>query len=256
MKPGFSILRSTRLLANLTPGYTLLLVSSAQAQSQAASAAKPVGPWGFQEVYGIKLNILEEAREVEGISMISHTQNGYGGLLECEYSISRRVSIEAELPWAFGHPTFTGFDLEGTFAVVRDDARGLMVLLGSEFFVPTRSTAKLEVQPYLGFLKSFPSVALLAKLSLPIEKRETSELNVEDELHPALQVGPYFRLNERLFLGVPLTVGKDIDRVAFKSGVDLNLNVTKALRLFFLPEVKFSKRARLSFLLGCFLESD
>lgn len=257
MIAGASFIRHAVLLAGFLLGAAVLAVPRAEAQSQAAPPTKSAAvPWGFRDVYGIKLNILEETGEIEAISLVAHTRSGYGGLLEFEYSLSRRFSIEAEFPWAFSRPAFSGFDLEGTYAVVRDDARQLMVLAGSEFFIPTRTKGEVEIEPYFGFLKSFSSVAILAKLSLALEGKEDSEPNVMDELQPSLAIGPYFRLNDRIFLGIPVAVGGDAGRLAFKSGFDLNLRVTDALRIFFIAQAKFSRTTDLSFSLGCFLEID
>ena len=251
-----SLSTSVRVAAFLCAAFAAL-APAASAQDKPAAPDKPASAsWGFRDVYGIPLNILEETGEIELISLASRSHDGYGGLLEFEYSLSRRFSIEGEFPWRFGRPAFPGFDLEATYAVVRDDARRLMVLAGAEFFIPTRSGGELEAEPYLGFLKCFPSLFLLGKLSLSLESGKDPEVNVMDELHPALALGPYFPIGDRVVLGLPLTVGKDVDRTAFKSGLDLNVRVTDELRIFLIGQAIFSRKTDFAISLGCYLEID
>lgn len=232
----------------------LAVAPHAAAQARASPPAKPApSSWGFRDVYGIPLNILEETGELEAIALVSRTR---GGLLEFEYSLSRRFSIEAEFPWSFNRPVFSGFDLEATYAVIRDDTRRLMVLAGSEFFIPTRKGGELEVEPYLGFLKCYPSLFLLGRLSVSFEGSEGAEFNVMDEFHPSLALGPYFKLSGRVVLGLPVTVGKDLGRGAFKSAIDLNVLATDALRIFVIGQAIFSRKTDFTISLGCYLEID
>jgi hypothetical protein len=229
---------------------------TAQTRPPAPPAASPAIPWGFRDVYGIELNILEEAGEVELISMVGRNRRGSGGIAELEYSFSRRFSLEAEIPWSFSRPSFAGLELEGTYALVRNDAQRWMLLAGTEIFIPTKAGGELEVEPCLGFIKSFSSFAVLARLSWAFEGREESEINIKDELQPSLSVGPYFRFSDSVFVGLPLSIGKDGDRLAYKSGLDINLQLTPALRLFLLAQAKFNEHTYWSWGLGCFFEID
>lgn len=212
---------------------------------------------GFQDVYGIELNVLEEAGEFELILMSSHfSRRGSSGVFECEYAFNRWFSLEVEVPWRYEHPAFSGFELEGTFSLIRKEDRGFLAVGGIEAFLPTGKRGGSEWESYIGLVKSFPSFSLLAKLSFAWLENEASETDIKDDGDLSLAVGPYFPLGRNVFLGLPLVVGSEREKWLFKAGVDLNIQIAAAFRIFILGFFKTAEKTDWTLSLGCFLEID
>jgi hypothetical protein len=211
---------------------------------------------GLREVYGIKLNNLEEPGEIEIIGVTTFNHDSSAFMFECEFAFSRHFSLEVEIPGNFSSPVFSGCELNGTFSLVRNKVAGFYLLVGCEFFIPWRKSVKFEAEPYIGIIKYISNFAMLGKLLLGNENEKFTRASAKEETEVSLAIGPYFQLSSSLIIGVPLNIAKETDDFSLRAGLDVSVRIAKSLSVFGLLRGNPSNWSDWMLACGFFLEMN
>ncbi len=228
--------------------------ASLSAQVGARQDARPA-PFRVREVYGVELNILETRHEIEIVPTVHSRPRGGESVVDFQYGFSRRFSLETEIPVAFRGRALSRVELEATFCPVFSDRRRLALVVGADLEAPLRSGLETEVEVFAGMAKGFGSWMLLSKLSWSPAETPSQAAEAEPS-GPSLAAGPYFDAG-RLLVGVPSAILRAADgRAAFRTGLDLGLQLTEELRIFVLGEATFARATTGDVTAGFFFEIE
>ncbi|MFC1585857.1 hypothetical protein ACFL5V_09950 [Fibrobacterota bacterium] len=197
-------------------------------------------PMEFPEVAGIEVNTLGESGELQldGAFLYSDETPLIG--LEAEYSFTHWFSLEGEVLAAFQDPYLPEVELNSSFSMLRDELKGLLLVGGLELGASFQEQGEIELEPWLGFYKTFKSFAVLSNASVGLgfemEESESAEDEEGIELEVTSGIGPYVPFGKTVLIGIPTSFLREEGENSLFTGLEFDLIFPEELKFLMVTQ--------------------